>query len=248
MPRAPQVSDPRGLPGWLPDEVALAGRENLDAAHVARYDAKQDASAAEEVALLKDLGLDDRSVVVDLGAGTGQFALAVARHCARVVAVDVSPVMLASLEAKVAASGASNVEVVEAGFLGYDHRGAPPDVVYSRWALHHLPDAWKAVALRRIRDMLRPGGLLRLTDIVYRFGPEQAAERIEAWCASAGVDAEAAWARWELEEHIRDEHSTYTWLLEPMLVRCGFAIERAEYSGDGFLAAYVARAVETKTS
>src|SRR4029450_8403025 len=44
-------------PGWLLDEVAVAGRENLDPAHVARYDAKEDAGAAAEVALLGGLGL-----------------------------------------------------------------------------------------------------------------------------------------------------------------------------------------------
>lgn len=30
------------------------------------------------------------------------------------------------------------------------------------------------------------------------------------------------------EEHVRDEHSTFTWLLEPMIERAGFAIEQAD--------------------
>ena len=73
------VSDARPpTPGWLLDEVASAGRENLDAAHVERYDRKMDARAADEVELLRSSGLDASSVVVDLGCGTGQFALAVA--------------------------------------------------------------------------------------------------------------------------------------------------------------------------
>jgi hypothetical protein len=45
----------------------------------------------------------------------------------------------------------------------------------------------------------------------------------------------------ELEEHVRDEHSTYTWLLEPMIQRSGFAIENAEFSDDGIFAKYVLR-------
>lgn len=65
--------------------------------------------------------------------------------------------------------GASNVEVVQAGFLTYDHRGAKADFVYARWALHHLPDFWKTSALTRIRAILEPGGTLRLSDIVYSF-------------------------------------------------------------------------------
>ena len=52
-------------------------------------------------------------------------------------------------------------------------------------------------------------------------------------CRRAGPD---------LEEHIRDEHSTFTWLLEPMMERSGFQIEDAVYSRDGIFARYVARA------
>ena len=148
---------PPASPGWVLDEVGSAGRENLDVGHVARYDEKEDAAAAGEAALLVELGLDGRSQVVDLGAGTGQLVLAVAPVCARVVAVDVSPVMLERLRAKVAASALVNVEAVQAGFLTYEHQGPAVDFVYSRWALHHLADFWKALALHRMRMILRPG-------------------------------------------------------------------------------------------
>ena len=225
--------------GWLLDEVASAGRENLDAAHVARYDAKEDASAEQEVGLLRSLGLDSRSVVVDLGAGTGQFAIAVSGACGRVVAVDVSPVMLQRLEANAAAVGATNIEIVHAGFLTYQHVGEPADFVYSRYALHHLPDFWKAVALARIRRMIRPTGRLRLWDVVYGFDPDEAGDRIAAWCATAGIDETADWSRAELEEHVRDESSTFTWLLEPMIRRCGFEILQSSYSDDRIFASYL---------
>jgi SAM-dependent methyltransferase len=233
-----------GMAGWMLDEVASAGRENLDPVHVARYDAKEDAGAAREVALLSEWGLGPGAVVVDIGAGTGQFTLAVAPTCERVVAVDVSPVMLVALRARVEAAGLANVEVVPAGFLSYEHHGPPADFVYSRYALHHLPDFWKGVALARIRRMLRPGGVLPLRDVVYGFEPAEATDRIEAWCATGGAEAhvDGDWTRAELEEHVRDEHSTFTWLLEPLIRRCGFTIERAEHSEDGIIAAYVLRA------
>ena len=239
------VAPALGVPdGWRLDEVTRAGRENLDAEHVARYDDKEDAGAADEVDLLAQWGLRAESTVVDLGAGTGQFTLAVAPVCGRAVAVDVSPVTVARLCAKLAAAGSSNVEVVHAGFLTYEHRGDPADVVYSRWALHHLPDFWKVAALRRMRTILRPGGVLRLSDIVFGFGPDEAEQRIEAWRASFPVDAgEGEWRRADIDEHLRDEHSTFTWLLEPMIERAGFRIERADQSPDGILAAYIARAV-----
>jgi SAM-dependent methyltransferase len=230
-------------PAWYPDELAFAGRENLDAGHAARYDEKQDAGAAAEVALLADLGLDRTSHVVDLGAGTGQFVIAVAPLCARVVAVDVSAVMLDQLRRKVDEAGCTNVDVRWAGFLSYEHVGPPADVVYTRWALHQLPDFWKAIALRRLRSIARPGALLRLSDIVFSFDPGDADERIEEWCARFPVaGAEGEWVRADGEEHVRDEHSTFTWVLEPMIERSGFVIESARYSDDGFLAEYVARA------
>jgi ubiquinone/menaquinone biosynthesis C-methylase UbiE len=230
-------------PGWVLDEVASAGRENLDAEHVARYDDKEDAGAAAEVKLLQRLGLTRQSVVVDIGAGTGQVTLAVAPECARVVAVDVSPVMLRRLRAKVEESALTNIEIVQSGFLSYEHRGAPADFVYSRYAMHHLPDFWKTMALARMRRTLGAGGVLRLWDIVYSFSPAEAEDRVEAWCAMGGDNIDDEWSRAELEEHIRDENSTFTWLLEPMMARCGFEIEAADYSRDGFAAQYVARAV-----
>lgn len=232
----------RAAPGWLLDEGLSAGRENLDPAHVSRYDVKMDADSAGEVVLLRRLGLGPDSEVVDVGAGTGQFALAAASVCARVIAVDPSPLMLETLRSKIAAAGSSNVETVQAGFLTYEHDGRPVDFVYSRYALHHIPDFWKAVALERLRGILRPGGVLRLWDVVYHFEPEEAEERLEAWSASLDAPVQGEWTRADIEEHIRDEHSTFTWLLEPMLLRSRFAIEEAVYSPDGIYARYIARA------
>jgi SAM-dependent methyltransferase len=229
-------------PGWRLDEVSTAGRENLDRAHVLRYDTKMDAGAHDEVELLRHLGLDARSTVVDVGAGTGQFTRAVAPHCARVFAVDVSPIMLENLRQKLADQRLNNVEVVAAGFLTYQHHGPPADFVYTRYALHHLPDFWKAVALARLHAALQPGGILRLSDVVYNFAPNEAEERLEAWCATGGDEIEGDWSRAELEEHVRDEHSTFSWLLEAMLERSGFTIEDATYSDDGIDAKYLLRA------
>jgi ubiquinone/menaquinone biosynthesis C-methylase UbiE len=232
----------RATPAWFIDESSYAGAEHSDADHAARYDAKMDAEAAHEVALLKDLGLTRESLVVEFGAGTGQFTVEVAPACAEVIAVDVSTLMLDQLRAKARALELSNVAVVQAGFLTYEHAERPADVIYSRFALHHLPDFWKAVALARLRRMIRPGGVVRLWDVVYDFAPSEAEERIEAWCATGGDAVEGQWSRAELEEHVRDEHSTFSWILEPMMERTGFEITDAEYSEDGILAKYVLRA------
>jgi len=224
---------------WVLSELAHAGRENLDPEHVARYDAKEDAGAAAEVAALRAAGLGGDATVVDLGAGTGQFTLAVAGAARRVVAVDVSPAMLEHLREKVRDRGLENVECVAGGFLTYEHVGEPADLVYSRLALHHLPDFWKACALARVAEMLKRGGVLRLSDVVYGFEPTEAESYLERWMDElASDDVEGGWTRAELEEHVRDEHSTFTWLLEPMIEKAGLAIEQAEYSEDRIFAHY----------
>lgn len=102
--------------GWIPDELTYAGRENRDPAHAARYDQKMDAEAKRELAELLKLGIGRESTVVDLGAGTGQFALEAAAAVKRVVAVDVSEVMLGQLRSKLQDSGVTNVECVPADF------------------------------------------------------------------------------------------------------------------------------------
>ena len=89
----------------------------------------------------------------------------------QVTAVDISPAMLQLLRERAAAAGVANLECVQAGFLSYQHAGPPADAVYTRNALHQLPDFWKALALDRIGRMLRPGGVLRLRDLIYDFQP-----------------------------------------------------------------------------
>jgi ubiquinone/menaquinone biosynthesis C-methylase UbiE len=211
------------------DERAHAGTEHLDPDYVAGYDGKAGVDPEEELALLRDCGLGAGTTLVDLGAGSGVLAVAAAPHCRRVVAVDPSPAMLAVARRQVAAEGLRNVELVEAGFLGYEHHGDPPQLVHSRNALHHLPDFWKALALVRVRELLAPGGVFCLRDLVYSFEPQEADARLEAWFDGAAASAAEGWTRAELEEHVRTEHSTFSWLLEPLLEHAGFSIRSSTH-------------------
>lgn len=229
-------------PTWFLDEKTSLGRENTDPEHVATYDEKENAGATAEIAILERLLPAKTADVVDLGAGTGQFALLAAERWENVAAVDPSQVMLERLREKAAAAG-SSVHIVEAGYLTYERAAESVDLVYSRYAMHHLPDFWKAMAFARIRRMLRPGGILRLWDVVYHFPLNEATERIEHWCSTGFSTEEGGWTRADLEEHVRDEHSTFTWLLEPMMSEAGFDIEDAQYDDGGIFAKYILRAV-----
>ncbi len=226
---------------WMLDELAHAGGEHLDAGFIAGFDRKQGyPDAAADIAVFEAHGLGRASTVVDFGAGTGQFAIPAARRFGRVTAVDVSPGMLEALAAKARADTEARAEAggetrgalecVRGGFLSY-LPAAPVDGVYTRHALHQLPDFWKAMALRRIADMLRPGGILRLRDLVYDFQPGEAAGIFDGWLEGAAEDPAAGYTAADYAEHIRTEHSTFRWLLEPMLAAAGLDIAEVSYDG-----------------
>jgi SAM-dependent methyltransferase len=225
MPQGPK-------PEWVRDELASAGREHLDPAYVSEYDRKSPTDWADDVAKLRTLGVGPHSTVVDLGAGTGQFAEAIAPYVRRVVAVDVSAAMVAKMHER-------GIEAVQAGFLSYDHAGDPIDAVVTRNALHDLPEFWKALALSRIARMLSAGGVLVLKDLVFSFDPGEANAALEAWFESAPADPGEGWTANELAQHVRTEYSTFTWLLEPMLERAGFEIREKALSRNKIFAAYI---------
>lgn len=224
---------------WLFDEAANAGPEHLDPEYVRGYDRKAGFDPSIDVASLGHHGLGADSTVIDLGCGTGEFAIAAALAGARVIAVDVSEPMLREVGAKVVESSLSNVDIVHAGFLTYRHSGPKAEFVYTRNALHHLPDFWKAMALDRMGNFLRPGGVLLLRDLVYSFEPRDADSVMNVWFERASTSSDVGWTRDELETHVRIEYSTFSWLLEPMLTRSGFTVEDVQYSDSRTYATYI---------
>ena len=217
---------------WMIDELAYAGPEHLDPGFVAGFDRKQGyPDPAGDLAVLREHGVGRASTVVDLGAGPGRFALAAAAEVSRVVAVDVSPAIQAALRERVARAGLANVECVQAGFLTYEHAGPPADAVFTRNALHQLPDFWKVLALDRIARLLRPGGVLRLHDLIFDFQPAEAETVLDAWLKDAADDPSLGYTRDDFAQHLRTEFSTFRWLFEPMLAAAGFTIVTAGFDG-----------------
>jgi ubiquinone/menaquinone biosynthesis C-methylase UbiE len=215
---------------WTIDETAHAGADHLDPAVVAVYDQKQGHPDPEpDLSAFAGHGLTRTSTIVDLGSGTGQFALAAARRFGHITAVDVSPVMLALLADRASANGLTNLDCVHGGFLSYEHVGPPADGVYTRNALHHLPDFWKALALERIAGIMRSGAVLRIRDLIYDCRPSEVDDVFDRWFAQAVDQPALGYTRADLMEHIRTEHSTFRWLLEPMIAAAGLEIETAEF-------------------
>jgi cyclopropane fatty-acyl-phospholipid synthase-like methyltransferase len=214
-------------PAWLYDETRGMAVDFADPAEVAAYDRRQGTDPEADRRRVAGLGVAPGDVVIEMGCGTGALATAAAEAGATVHAVDVSPAMLEATRARADRAGVTGLATHRAGFLGYRHAGPPADWILTRYALHHLPDAWKVVALRRLRDMLAPSGRLLLQDVIWSFPPERFEEEIERWLAAATA-ADGAFARAAFEGHVRDEHSTWTWALEAMLERCGFTVVARE--------------------
>lgn len=209
---------------WLIDELHYAGAEHLDEAYVDGYDRKAMVDPTDDIQKLLQLGLSQRSTAIDFGAGSGTFALAIAPYCRSVIAIDPSPAMNAHLQASSSKAGISNLSIVNSGFLTYHHAAEPVDFIFTRNALHHLPDFWKTLALTRMHALLVPNGILRMKDLIFDFNPDETQAKLAEWMTGAVDDPAVGWTAAELAEHVRKEYSTFSWIFEAILQRTRFAI------------------------
>jgi cyclopropane fatty-acyl-phospholipid synthase-like methyltransferase len=210
---------------WYYDDLRQVGLDFEDAAAVAAYDRNQGSSSEEDRALLDQLGVNSGHTLIDLGCGTGSLAIEAAKRCREAVAVDVSRSMLRFVETRAAAAGLRNLRTAHGGFLSYDHAGPSADFLVTKYALHHLPDFWKGVALLRLNAMLRPGGVLFLRDVVFSFPLADYRAGIDGWISRMAKPAGEGFTRADFATHVREEHSTFDWILEGLITRAGFQIE-----------------------
>jgi ubiquinone/menaquinone biosynthesis C-methylase UbiE len=110
--------------------------------------------------------------VLDLGCGTGLLALMVGQTAGEVIGCDVTPEMLASARAKVAAAGLANTSFIEAEAGELPLPDLAFDLITCRAAFHHFPEPERALA--EAFRVLAPGGRLVIDDI---FGPEDSGLR-----------------------------------------------------------------------
>jgi ubiquinone/menaquinone biosynthesis C-methylase UbiE len=100
------------------------------------------------------------SVVLDLGAGIGRIARAVAPHCRRIVLVDVSAAMLR--RARGALRGVPNAEFVKTGGRSLSAINTMSiDLVYSFLVLQHIEREDVICYVDEVRRVLKPGGVFR---------------------------------------------------------------------------------------
>ncbi len=216
-------------PDWYYDDLRQVGLDFEDPTLVERYDRAQNTSLAGERQLVAKLAPPRGGVAAEFGCGTGALAVALAEVCGTVHAIDISASMLAVAERRAARAGQRNVQPQRAGFLSFTLPDASLDLATSKYAFHHLPDFWKAAALARLRMALKPGGRLYLADVVFACDPTGIPAAVEGWIG--WMTRETGYSRDEVATHVRDEHSTFDWILTGLVERAGFRI--LDFTHDG---------------
>jgi ubiquinone/menaquinone biosynthesis C-methylase UbiE len=132
--------------------------------HAERLEDPSRLAALPQAAVVELLRLNGDETVVDYGAGTGIYTVAVAAAVpdGRVIAVEALPRLAEMLRAKLTPELAQRLEIVET-----DANTVPaPDGVADRIVmvdvLHHLYD--QPGALAEVTRLLRPGGLFVVVD------------------------------------------------------------------------------------
>src|SRR3954468_24612445 len=216
-------------------------RIGLDSAVASIYDRHDDSDIRARAALTM-LGVQRGWRVADIGWGNGVVASggggpigrggrAVGpggggRGGAGVDAIDISPAMLAlaniqARDRKVA------IRTQPAGMLSFAYQPNSYDLIVSEFTLHHLPDFWKAVALARIYAALKPGANFYLRDIVFVSTPDGTERDVEQWADFTIKNHD--FQREGVVTHMRDEYSTFGWVIERMLTDVGFTLQSVDY-------------------
>ncbi|MBR0810859.1 MULTISPECIES: class I SAM-dependent methyltransferase [Bradyrhizobium] len=189
------------------------------------YDSHDDADLRSRAAL-KMLGVQRGWRIADIGCGNGVLATEAALMGAEVDAIDISPAMLALAEIY-ARDRKAPVRTQSAGLLSFAYRPESYDLIVSEFTLHHLPDFWKAVAMSRIYRALKPGASFYLRDIVYVSMPDAVERDVDQWADFQIKNHD--FPRDGVVTHMRDEYSTFGWVMERMLTDVGFTLVSADY-------------------
>lgn len=141
--------------------------------------------------------------VLDVGCGPGTITIDIARRVApgRVVGIDASSEVIAAARAAAADAGAT-VDLAVGDVYALEHDDDSFDVVHAHQVLQHVADP--VAALREMRRVCRPGGVVAARDAIYRsFAWHPAAPGIDRWLAVYCAVTEANGGQPDAGTHLR---------------------------------------------
>lgn len=228
------------LPEWYYDEFIQVGTDYTDKEEIRRYDQKMQKIrdiGNEAETMLRLMNPQAEDIVLEIGCGTGEFSIELSRHCKQVVALDVSEGMLEFAREKAKSRNRSNIRFIKGSFLTFEPDEGPFDEVVTQLALHHLPDFWKFIALQRVSSMLKTGGRFYLKDVVFSSETRDFDSFISELLQSIPEEVKDEMTR-EFILHIKEEFSTFDWVIKGLIEKAGFKIEESFYE-NGFMATYL---------
>ncbi len=152
-------------------------------------------------AVVRAAGVGPGDVVIDLGCGTGQISIPLARLGADVLGIDVSPAMADQLRAEARRHGLSTLEAIALPVEDLDLPPASADLIVSSYALHHLRDPDKARLVEAAITWLRPGGRLLIADMMFgRGGSSRDREIIKLKLVTLARKGPGGW--WRIAKNI----------------------------------------------
>jgi ubiquinone/menaquinone biosynthesis C-methylase UbiE len=138
--------------------------------------------------VLDRIGIRPGERVLELGPGPGAFTVRAARRAepgGSLVAVDIQPKMIAALEQRVLQAGLTNVEARVASAYELPMEDESVDRAFLVTVLPEIPDRGRALA--ELRRVLKPGGVLSITEEF--LDPDYPlAQTTIHWAAEAGFE------------------------------------------------------------
>jgi putative AdoMet-dependent methyltransferase len=132
---------------WIYDESNHVGVDYSQKDNATIYDDQMESFRDyenEAKIFVEKLGASEPQnlTAIDIGCGTGAFSIHASKYLKKIYAVDVSAEMLKIAKANARIKRIDNIEFCKSGFLQFQPH-IKADVVFSKWAFHHLPDYWK---------------------------------------------------------------------------------------------------------
>ncbi len=147
------------------NEHGYRGHHRFDdpAAWAAEFDSAERAAWQKPDAVVASLALAEDAIVADLGAGTGYFAVRLAKAASKgkVFAVDIEPSMVAWLAQRASEEQLANLIAVQGG-ADDPALTESVDLAFMCNVFHHLADP--GAYFTRVGERLRPGGRVAIVD------------------------------------------------------------------------------------